>query len=156
MLAILNGALVQIIISARVLYGMADRKLLPQFFAGVNAWTNTWVLNTFMISLAVMLLALSFELVVLAKFTSALMLAIFILVNLSLIRSKRAEPNYLGFSVPMAVPVPALLSTITLFVQQLWAQFLRKQAPSVLYSPDLPAGIFCCSSNPGYCSVLWC
>lgn len=41
MLAILNGALVQIIVSARVLYGMADRKLLPQFFAKVNTWTNT-------------------------------------------------------------------------------------------------------------------
>lgn len=123
MLAILNGALVQIIMSARVLYGMADRKLLPQFFARVNAWTNTPVLNTFMISLAVMLLALSFQLVVLAKFTSALMLAIFILVNLSLIRIKLAEQDHLGFSVPMAIPVLALISTITLFVQQLWVQF---------------------------------
>ena len=123
MVAILNGALVQIIMSARVLYGMADRKLIPEFFGRVNPITHTPVGNTFVTCLVVMALALSFDLVALAKVTSAMMLAIFVLVNLSLIRIKLKQPDNLAFNMPIAMPVVALLCTFGLLVQQILTGF---------------------------------
>ena len=70
-----------------------------------------------------MALALSFDLVALAKVTSAMMLAIFVLVNLSLIRIKLKQPDNLAFNMPIAMPVVALLCTFGLLVQQILAGF---------------------------------
>ena len=50
-------------------------------------------------------LALAGELAVLAELTSLLVLAVFTLVNLSLVRVKRRDPLTDGFRVPMVVPL---------------------------------------------------
>ena len=120
MVAIINGAIVQVIMSARVLYGMADRGLAPLVFARLHPRTQTPVLSTFLASAVVMVLALSFDLVDLANVTSALMLAVFALVNVSLIKIKMTEvPSADHFNVPILIPWCALVTTLVLLLLQL-------------------------------------
>jgi len=91
--AILNGALIQVIMGTRVLYGLASRRQLPAIFARVNGRTRTPVLATLAISILLLLTALWGQLAGLAALTSELMLGIFALVNLSLWRIKGRETS---------------------------------------------------------------
>ena len=88
LIAILNGAMIQIMMASRVFYGMANRQLLPEKLArklgAVNRHTRTPITATVLVSSLVAGFALWLPLVTLAKVTSSLILGIFILVNLSL------------------------------------------------------------------------
>ena len=84
--AIINGALIQVIMAARVLYGLASRNQLPAFFAYVNRHTRTPLPATLVTGSAVTLLALLGTLAGLAELTSVTMLCVFALVNFSLCR----------------------------------------------------------------------
>jgi amino acid transporter len=69
---------------------------------------------------AVLLLALWFPLVTLAKATSFILLAVFVLVNLALIRIKRRVPAPAGArTFPWWVPVIALALTLAILAFQL-------------------------------------
>jgi basic amino acid/polyamine antiporter, APA family len=121
MVAIVNGALVQIIMSSRVLYGMAMRKLLPPVFARLNRRTQTPVLNTLLTTLVILALAILFPLVTLAKVTSAMMLFIFVVVNGSLIVIKWRERHgkgFQGFRVPLLIPCFGLVFSLVLLGAQ--------------------------------------
>ncbi len=85
MIAIINGALVQVIMASRVLYGMAKQKLFLSIFKTVNKKTQTPILATITIALALTILATSLDLVTLAEFTSTITLAVFITVQASLL-----------------------------------------------------------------------
>ena len=104
--AVTNGALVQIIMASRVLYGLARQGWLPAFFGTVAARTRTPVFATASASAAVFLLAAAFPLEALARATSFITLLIFALVNVALlrIRSRPAERTESG-GLPIVVPV---------------------------------------------------
>lgn len=105
MIAVINGALIQMIMGARVLYGMAREQMAPVLFARVSATTNTPVAATLLIALAVACMALSFPLLVLAKLTSFIVLSIFVLVNAALATLKWRRIPHHGMTVPFIVPV---------------------------------------------------
>ncbi len=86
MVAIINGALVQQIMASRVLYGMANQNFFIPVFKKVNPKTHTPIVATITIAGVILLLATSFDLVTLAEITSAITLAIFIVVQLSLLK----------------------------------------------------------------------
>ena len=105
LVAVLNGALVQIIMGSRVLYGLAAQGWLPGRFARTNARTRTPVFSTLVITAAVLALALGFEIEHLAGATTFITLTIFTLVNLSLLRIKRRDPRPVGIRVyPLWLP----------------------------------------------------
>jgi len=105
MLAVINGALVQIIMASRVCYGMGRKGWLPVLFGKVHAVTQTPVIATAAISLLVLAMAWWFPIEILAKTTSFLLLMVFSLVNLSLWRLKRAGLQPGGIlCVPRWVP----------------------------------------------------
>lgn len=83
-LAMVNGILVQIIMAARVLYGMANDGQLPGIFATVDRRRKTPVVATAFVCFAVIGLAASFDLTSLAELTSLVTLLVFTLVNLAL------------------------------------------------------------------------
>lgn len=93
LIAVLNGALVQIIMASRVLYGMSKRKWIPAAFGGVHPITHTPYVATMCVTGAVLVFALWLPLETLAETTSYLTLAIFALVNLSLWRIKATEAS---------------------------------------------------------------
>ena len=93
MLAGLNGGLVQMVMSSRVVYGLAGKGHAPALFANVNAATRTPLEATLAVTVVVLVLALWFPITALAKATSTILLVVFALVNLSLWRIKRREPE---------------------------------------------------------------
>ena len=104
--AILNGALVQIIMASRILYGLSQQGLLPTILGKVHAGRQTPLVATALIAGLVLVLALGFPIEGLAAVTSGITLAIFATVNLALWRLKRRLPAPAGvFQVPVWVPI---------------------------------------------------
>lgn len=120
MVAIINGAIVQMIMCSRVLYGMAERGLAPSILGRLHPRTNTPVLSTGLACTVVVFLGLAFDLIELASLTSTLMLCVFFAVNLSLIKIKQTElvgDEY--FQVPAFLPILALITTTILLLVQI-------------------------------------
>lgn len=83
-IAMVNGILVQIVMSARLLYGMAGEGLIPAWFGAVDPKRRTPARATFLVAAIILALALTLPLVHLAEMTSLVVLAVFALVNLAL------------------------------------------------------------------------
>jgi len=116
MFAVINGALIQIIMASRVCYGMGRKRWLPAVFARVHRVTRTPVIATLSVALLVLIMALWLPLETLAKSTSYFLLVVFSLINLSLWRLKRHGPHPAGvICVPRWVPVTGFFAS-TLFV----------------------------------------
>jgi amino acid transporter len=86
--ATLNGIIVQIIMSSRVLYGLSRQRGLPALFGRVSETTRTPLFATALTTALVLLLALALPLHQLADATARLTLVVFAFVNLSLARLK--------------------------------------------------------------------
>lgn len=82
--AIVNGVLIQMIMASRVSYGMSKRYGGPSWLHRVSSRTQTPVLATLIIGACILGFSLFFPLLLLAKFTSFIILTIFALVNVSL------------------------------------------------------------------------
>ena len=108
MLAGVNGALVQIVMASRVAYGMAKKGLAPRLFSNVHRSRQTPIEATTAGTLCVLLLALWFPLIWLAKATSTILLIVYALVNLSLLVIKRRHPDPKGEGPRYAIWLPAL------------------------------------------------
>jgi len=110
MFAIINGALIQMIMASRVLYGLSSRNLLPRFLSKVNSRTRTPHVATVLVTLVVLILAITGQLATLAEATSLIILIVFSLVNLSLLRIKRRTPvSPDSITFPIWVPAVGFL-----------------------------------------------
>ena len=116
MVAVVNGALIQIIMAARVLYGMACDKLAPAIFMNISARTRTPMAATVLVTVVVLGLALWLPLVRLAELTSLLTLGIFVFVNLALLRIKWKTPRSDTIHVPMWVPILGVISCLLMML----------------------------------------
>ncbi len=88
MLSVTNSALAQVVMASRVLYGLARQGQAPRPLAAVNAARQTPIPATLLTAGSILLLALFFPLLTLAKATSFVILLVFALVNLALLRLK--------------------------------------------------------------------
>jgi amino acid transporter len=120
MFAVVNGALIQIIMASRVCYGMARQRWLPACFGRVYPRTQTPVMATVTVAVLVLLAALWFPIAALAKATSFFLLVVFALVNLSLWRLKRHGATGVSdmFCVPRWVPVTGFFASAVFVVLQ--------------------------------------
>ena len=123
MLATVNGALVQLIMGARVLYGMAKGGEAPKIFASINSKTCTPLPATGFVIVIVLIAALLFDLPTLAKITSAIILFIFACVNAALLKIKSTESTApVGmFTTPWWLPLIGLVVCIIMLGSELWA-----------------------------------
>ena len=87
--AVLNGALIQMIMASRVIYGLADQHELPGGLAYVHPRTRTPMVATGLVAGVILVLGLGFPLEHLAEATSVIVLIVFALVNLALVMIKR-------------------------------------------------------------------
>lgn len=111
--AVSNGALTQIVMAARVLYGLSRRGLLPEALGRVHPRTRTPLLATAAVTAVVMVLAILFDVGVLAQVTSFVILGVFGLVNLALWRIHGRGPAPEGtFVVPRALPPLGVLGVV--------------------------------------------
>lgn len=125
--ATINGIIVQIIMSSRVLYGLAQQGDLPARFGSVHEITRTPVFATAVTTALVLMFALLLPLHHLADLTSRLTLVVFALVNLSLIRIKARTPVAPAgaYVAPFWVPWAGLASCSALFITDLAIIFVR-------------------------------
>lgn len=120
-LAVVNGALIQIIMASRMLYGMAAKGWLPSVFSRLLQRTQTPYVATIFAVAVVILFALLFDLLSLATYTSMLILIVFALVNVSLIRIKYLSPSPKGvIDIPLWIPWCALVLNLILIAGQLF------------------------------------
>lgn len=122
MFAVINGALIQMIMASRMFYGMARQGWLWQPLSRVSERTHTPVNASWLVILIVLNLALWFPLEDLAKTSSFIILCVFSLVHVALIRIKRQGPTPSGvICVPLWVPVSGLICCVGLLLVQLIA-----------------------------------
>ena len=116
--ATLNGIVIQTILASRILYGMANVGRMPKALAKLNASTRTPVLATILITGCTLIFSLFFPIDILAERTSQVVLAVFVLINLSLLRIKwRGDPAPDGiFIAPTIVPFIGLVSCAAMLV----------------------------------------
>jgi len=110
--AVVNGALIQIIMASRILYGMSREGWLHAALGRVHPVRRTPLLATALVTLAVLALALWLPLVTLARATSFITLVAFSLINLALLRIKRHTPRVSGAPCyPFWVPLIGFLTS---------------------------------------------
>lgn len=121
MLATINGALVQVVMGSRVLYGLSRVGDAPSIFANVHNRTRTPLKATALIVVLILGFALLLDIAVLAKVASAIILVIFASVNLALLKIKLTErfvPEGI-FTVPLWIPVIGAISCVGMLVLEL-------------------------------------
>ncbi len=105
-LAMLNGALIQLIKATRILYGLARRGRLPAFLGVVHPERRTPLAATGVTVGVALLFALTLPIADLARLTSGVTLAVFALANASLLRIQLRDPAPEGIlRVPRWLPV---------------------------------------------------
>lgn len=110
-LAALNGVLAQLVMAARVLFGLGRRNRSLAVFHRVSRKLGTPTLATCGIGVAVIIGALTLDLEALAEATSNFLLVTFAIVNVALIRLK-GQRDSPGFEVPMIIPVIGLIGSV--------------------------------------------
>lgn len=121
LIAMINGALVQIIMSSRVIYGLAKAGGAPKIFNRVNSYTRTPLFATLLTSFLVVCFALCLPLVTLAKLTTTIILSIFILINISLIKIKLTTKKSFGVNTyPIMFPIIGLLLIMTFIAMKIF------------------------------------
>ncbi|MRU14397.1 amino acid permease [Roseovarius sp. A21] len=113
--AALNGILAQVVMAARVLFGLGRRHSGLSVFYHASPRFGTPVLATVVIGAGVIAGALLLPVAQLAEVTSVILLSVFVLVNAALIAMKRRTPEA-PFTVPMIVPVAGLLAALAALV----------------------------------------
>lgn len=113
--AVANTGLLNLIMASRLLYGMSDQQLLPRWFGAVHESRQTPHHAIIAVFAAALLLTLSGSLQRLAETTSAVLLCVFVTVNVSLIAIRLRESDVpKGFHVPLMVPVVGAVSCLGL------------------------------------------
>ncbi len=119
-IAVANGVLVQIVMLARLFYGMARNSELPAFLGGVSQRTQAPVPATMAAGAIVLAVALLFPFERLLAWTNAITLGVFALVDLALWRLHQRRPTpSAGFTAPGWVPPLAALLAIALMAAEL-------------------------------------
>lgn len=116
--AVLNGALVQIIMASRLLYGMAELGRLPKVLAHINPVTRTPDVAVGVVSLVVLASALVLPIAELATYASLAVLLVFSTVNAALLVLRRTasyKASGAGFRVPAVVPIIGATASLSLF-----------------------------------------
>ncbi len=118
--AVSNTALLNFIMSSRILYGMSREGLVPSIFSKVHADRQTPHWAILFVFCAALVLALTGKLVVLAQSGSLLLLSIFVATNLSLLKIKSRKAPLPPFHVPAVIPLLGAVSCLILiaFVPQ--------------------------------------
>ncbi len=119
--AVLNGALIQMIMGSRVLFGLADQGWLPRALARVHPRTQTPLVVTGVVAAVVLALAMFFPLERLAEVTSTIVLLVFVMVNLSLVLiRRRGTPAPAGVRTwPIWIPATGAVVSLAFLLAQL-------------------------------------
>jgi APA family basic amino acid/polyamine antiporter len=125
LVAVANGALLTMIMSSRLAYGMSRQGLLPHALSKVLPERRTPWVAIVATTVVAIILTLTGSLATLAETVVLLLLFVFISTNLAvlILRRDRVEADH--FRVPTWVPVLAIVSCLILLTQQSAETWLR-------------------------------
>ena len=130
--ALANGALINMIMASRLLYGMAREGILPGIFARVHPQRQTpWVAIAFTTLLAAGLL-ISGELEDLADTTVLLLLLVFAVVNVCVLILRKDKIKREHFRAPTVMPVIGFIVSLALLTTKDADSFIRAAALLVI------------------------
>ena len=125
LLALSNGALINMIMASRLLYGMAQEGVVPAPLGIVGSARRTpWVAILFTTAIAAVLI-ITGDLSKLADTTVALLVVVFAIVNASVLFLRRDPVDHEHFRVPSIFPVLGVGVSIALLTQieaEVWAR----------------------------------
>ncbi len=121
LLAVSNGALINMIMASRIVYGMSDQGVVPSVFSRVHPGRRTpWVAILFTVLIALVLLVAiggnTDALDTLGSTTVVLLLLAFIMVNISVmvLRSDRVDHEH--FRTPTVFPILGIVVSASLLI----------------------------------------
>lgn len=125
--AIINGALIMMIMATRILYGMSRQQWLPSKLSSINTNTRTPLFSTILITLLVLFFALWLPVATLAVTTSFFTLLVFFSVNFSLLVLRLRDRKYGkspegARSYPIWIPIAGMLSSTLFILAQIYFQ----------------------------------
>jgi len=116
--ALTNGALINMIMASRLVYGMAQQGIVPRGMGRVHADRRTpWVAIIFVAALAFALVALG-DLESLADTTVLLLLIVFVSVNVAVLVLRRDPVEHRHWRAPTVLPVLGALACAGLIAQK--------------------------------------
>ncbi len=123
--ALSNGALINMIMASRLVYGMANQGIVPRVFNSVLPGRRSpWAAIAFTTALAIILI-ITGDLGVLADTTVMLLLIVFAMVNISVLVLKKDNVDHEHFRAPSFAPVLGAIISLILLTQNESAIFLR-------------------------------
>lgn len=118
LIAVANGALLTMIMSSRLTYGMAEQGLFPAVFGKVLLNRRTPWLAIIATTLVAMALSLTGGLEALAQTVVLLLLFVFLSTNIAVIVLRKDEVSHQHFRIPVVFPYLAIASCLLLLTQQ--------------------------------------
>ncbi|MEQ9115757.1 MAG: amino acid permease [Rickettsiales bacterium] len=102
--SISNGAIVQMVMAARILFSISRKGIIPKIFSNIHSETRTPIYATLLIILFILFLALFLELETLAEMASFVILLVFTTINISwfLIQRSMVERSLISVTIPIA------------------------------------------------------
>jgi APA family basic amino acid/polyamine antiporter len=123
LLAVSNGALINMIMASRIIYGMGDQGVMPTVFSSVHPGRRTpWVSIAFTAAIALIVLVTigrnDEALSTLGSTTVVLLLIAFVMVNISVLVLRRDPVGHEHFRAPTAFPVLGAVVAAALLIYQ--------------------------------------
>ncbi len=128
LVAVANGALLTMIMSSRLAYGMSRQGLLPNALSNVLPERRTPWVAIVATTVVAIILTLTGSLATLAETVVLLLLFVFISTNLAVLVLRKDTVEADHFRVPTWVPVLAIVSCLILLTQQSAETWLRAGA----------------------------
>jgi amino acid transporter len=116
LLALSNGALINMIMASRLLYGMSKEGVVPKPLGIVSGRQTPWVAILFTTAIAAILITTG-DLSKLADTTVALLLVVFTIVNATVLVLRRESVDHEHFQIPWIVPILGVCVSIALLTQ---------------------------------------
>nr|WP_276508482.1 APC family permease [Modestobacter muralis] len=137
LIAVANGALLTMIMASRMVFGLAEQRLLPPVLGAVLPGRRTPWVAIVVTTVVAMALTLIGDLGALANIVVLLLLLVFVSTNLSVLVLRRDRVEHEHFTAPAVLPVLAIGSCLLLLWEQeattwLWSAVLLA-AGVVLY-----------------------
>jgi basic amino acid/polyamine antiporter, APA family len=118
LLAVANGALINMIMASRLVYGMSVRGIVPKIFDRVHSGRHTPIAAIIFTTGLAMVLASLGDLSDLAGTTTTLLLFVFATVNVAVLVLRPDEGTHPHFRAPSVIPVASVAIILVLLVNR--------------------------------------
>ena len=120
-----NGALINMIMASRLVYGMAEEGIVPGFFGRVLSGRRTPITAIVFTTVIGLILVSTGDLGTLADTTVLLLLCAFTIVNIAVLVLRRDEVEHDHFRAPTIAPILGAIVCVVLIVDNEGEIFLR-------------------------------